>query len=408
MEQKRDFFKLRDDFPILKQTMHSKSLVYFDTAATSQKPRQVIDKICDFMSNQYGTVHRAVYELSIFATSEYSKIRESVQKFINAKYPEEIIYTRGTTDSINLVAASFGRAFIKPGDEILLSEIEHHSNIVPWQILCEQSGAIIKVIPVNDLGEIDLDSYKLLLTEKTKIVSIAHTSNALGTIHPIKTMIKMAHDVGAKVLIDGAQAASHAVVDVQDLDCDFYTFSGHKIYGPTGIGILYGKRDLLNAMPPYQGGGDMIQSVSFTKTVYNTLPFKFEAGTPMVVEVVGLGAALEYIQNIGLENIANYEHELLVYSTQRMQEIEGLKIIGRATNKGPIISFVVDGVHPLDIGTMLDLKGIAIRTGHHCAQPCMKRFKVEGTARVSFGLYNTKEEIDYFIESLKSIIKKLR
>lgn len=360
------------------------------------------------MSNQYGTVHRAVYELSVFATSEYSKIRESVQKFINAKYPEEIIYTRGTTDSINLVAASFGRAFIKSGDEILLSEIEHHSNIVPWQLFCEQSGAILKVIPVNDLGEIDLDSYKLLLNKKTKIVSIAHTSNALGTIHPIKTMIKMAHDVGAKVLIDGAQAASHAVVDVQDLDCDFYTFSGHKIYGPTGIGILYGKRDLLNAMPPYQGGGDMIQSVSFAKTVYNTLPIKFEAGTPLIVEVIGLGAAIEYIQNIGLENIAKHECELLEYATRKMQEIEGLKIIGRAANKGPIISFIVDGVHPLDIGTMLDLKGIAIRTGHHCAEPCMKRFKIEGTARVSFGLYNTKDEIDYFIESLKSIIKQLR
>lgn len=408
MEQKRDFSKLREDFPILKQTMHSKPLIYFDTAATSQKPQQVIDKICNFMSKQYGTVHRAVYELSIFATSEYSKIREKVQKFINAKYPEEIIYTRGTTDSINLVAASFGRAFIKSGDEILISEIEHHSNIVPWQIFCEQLGAILKVVPVNDLGEIDLDSYQLLLTEKTKIVSIAHTSNALGTIHPIKTMIKMAHDVGAKVLIDGAQAASHAVVDVQDLDCDFYAFSGHKIYGPTGIGILYGKRDLLNAMPPYQGGGDMIQSVSFTKTVYNVLPIKFEAGTPMIVEVIGLGAAIKYIQDIGLENIEKYEHELLKYATQKMQEIEGLKIIGRAANKGPIISFIVDGVHPLDIGTMLDLRGIAIRTGHHCAQPCMKRFKIEGTARISFGLYNTKEEIDYFIESLKSIIKQLR
>lgn len=402
-----DFKTLRKDFPILKQTMQGKPLVYFDSAATAQKPEQVIEAMNDFYRNHYGTVHRAIYELSVLATEAYHQVRLKTQKFLNAKKSEEIIFTRGTTESINMVAYSFGKAFIKPGDEVIISEIEHHSNIVPWQIMCEDRGAVLKIIPVNDRGELILEEYKKLLTEKTKIVSVAHVSNALGTVHPIKEIIRMAHNVGAKVLIDGAQAAPHLAIDVQDLDCDFYVFSGHKVYGPTGIGVLYGKEELLNAMPPYQGGGDMILEVTFPKTTYNVLPMKFEAGTPMVAEVIGLGAALDYLQAVGLQKIQAYERELLLYATEKMEAIKGLRIIGTAKEKEPIISFVVEGVHSLDIGTMLDLAGIAIRTGHHCAQPAMRRFAVEGTARVSFGFYNTVEEIDYFISALHHTINLL-
>lgn len=393
---------------MLKQMMHGKPLVYLDTAATAQKPRQVIDTMREFVEQHYGTVHRAVYELAVHSTDEYCKIREKIQNFVHASKSEEIIFTRGTTAAINLVAYSFGKAFVEPGDEIIISEVEHHSNIVPWQIMCEDRGATIKVIPVNDSGEIILEEYAKLLNAKTKLVAVGHISNALGTIHPIKTIINMAHEVGAKVLIDGAQAVSHIPVDVVDLDCDFYVFSGHKLYGPTGVGVLYGKETLLNQMPPYQGGGDMIEKVSFEKTTYNTLPMKFEAGTPMITEVMGLGAAIDYISTIGLDKIAQHEHELLTYATSLMEEIEGLRIIGTANEKSAIIGFVIEGIHPLDIGTMLDLRGVAVRTGHHCAQPTMTRYGVEATTRASFGLYNTKDDVDTFVNALKQVIHLFR
>lgn len=388
--------------------MHGKPLIYLDTAATAQKPQFVIDAIQNFYQNQYGTVHRAVYELAILSTHQYQEIRRKIAAFLNASKEEEIIFTRGTTESINLVAYSFGKAFIKPGDEVIISEIEHHSNIVPWQIMCEDRGAVLKVISANERGELSLENYASLLNEKTKIVSIAHISNSIGTLNPIKRMIEMAHQAGAKVLIDGAQSAPHMLIDVQDLDADFYVFSGHKIYGPTGIGILYGKEALLDTMPPYQGGGDMIETVNFKKTTYNVLPLKFEAGTPMIAEVVGLGAALEYVTNVGIENIQKWEQELLEYASSKMQQIENLHVIGTAKAKGAIISFIVEGIHPLDIGTMLDLRGVAVRTGHHCAQPTMRKFGVNATTRASFGLYNTKEEIDQFSEHLKEVIKLFR
>lgn len=398
----------RQDFPMLRQKMHGHPLIYLDSAATAQKPQQVIEAMSNFNATQYGTVHRAVYELAARATESYNRVRQTVASFLNAAKPEEIIYTRGTTESINMVAYSFGKAFIKPGDEIIISEIEHHSNIVPWQILCEDRQAILKVIPVNNQGELDLQAFQQLLTDRTRLVAVGHVSNALGTIHPIQKIIQIAHQAGAKVLIDGAQAAPHLPIDVQALDCDFYVFSGHKIYGPTGIGILYGKEQLLEAMPPYQGGGDMIEKVTFGKTTYNVLPMKFEAGTPMITEVIGLGAAIDYLQSKGLAHIAEHQHALLLDATRKMEEIEALRIIGTAKEKGAIISFVVEGIHPLDIGTLLDLKGIAIRTGHHCAQPTMHRFGLTGTARASFGLYSTHKEIDVFIEALKSVITKLR
>lgn len=403
-----DFNKVRQDFPMLKKSMHGKPLVYFDTAATAQKPQIVIDTIADFYQERYGTVHRAIYELSVHSTQEFQNIRKKVQAFLNAKKPEEIIYTRGTTESINMAAYSFGKAFIQPGDEIILSEMEHHSNIVPWQILSEDRGAVLKIIPIDERGELLMEEYRRMLSPKTKLVAIAHVSNALGTINPVKEIIAMAHAVGAKVLVDGAQAAPHMKVDVQDLDADFYVFSGHKVYGPTGIGILYGKEDLLNAMPPYQGGGDMIDRVTFPKTTYNVLPMKFEAGTPMIAEVMGLGAAIDYLQKLGMQNVQNWEHELLEYATNKVQDISDLKIIGTARHKGAIISLVVKGIHSLDLGTMLDLRGIAVRTGHHCAQPAMSHFGIPGTARASFGIYNTKEEIDRFTTELKEIIKLLR
>lgn len=402
-----DIQKIRHDFPMISKTMHGKPLIYFDSSATAQKPQAVIDTIQDFYQNHYGTVHRTVYELAVLATHRYQATRLKVQKLLNAAHVEEIIYTRGSTDSINLVAYAFGKAFIQPGDEVILSEIEHHANIVPWQLMCEERGAILKVIPVDDLGNLKIEEYANLLSDRTKIVAITHISNAIGTVNPVKEIIAMAHEKGAKVLVDGAQAVPHMKVDVQDLDVDFYVFSGHKFYGPTGIGILYGKEELLNQMPPYQGGGDMIDHVSFEKTTFNVLPLKFEAGTPLIAEVLGLGAAIDYVNAIGLENIHNHEQELLRYATEKMQSIKGLHIIGHAREKAAIISFIVDGVHPLDIGTMLDLKGVAIRTGHHCAQPTMRRFCVPAMARVSFAVYNTKEEIDRFIVYLQEVIDLL-
>lgn len=404
----QDLSRCRRDFPMLTKSMHGKPLIYLDSAATALKPNIVIDAMDDYYRNHYGTVHRAVYELAMQATLEYQEVRKKIATFLNAELPEEVIYTRGTTEAINMVAYSFGKAFVKPGDEILISQMEHHSNIVPWQILCEDRGAILKVAPINDHGELLVDAFSGLLSSKTKLVAIAHVSNSLGTINPIKQIVSLAHNVGAKVLVDGAQAAPHLAVDVRDLDVDFYVFSGHKVYGPTGIGILYGKASLLNEMPPYQGGGDMIEKVTFAKTTYNVLPMKFEAGTPMIAEVIGLGAAIDYISAIGMDDIRACEHDLLVYATEHMQKIDGIRIIGSAKEKGGIISFVINGTHPLDLGTMLDLKGIAIRTGHHCAQPVMQRFGVPATARVSFGLYNTKQEVDTFVAALADVTKLLR
>ena len=403
-----DFAKYRDDFPMLKKKMHGHPLIYFDSAATAQKPQVVIDTISDFYRNNYGTVHRAVYELAQNSTREYQAVRERIRTFLNAKKFEEIIYTRGTTESINMVAYSFGKAYIRPGDEVILSRLEHHSNIVPWQIMCEDRGASIKVIPCNEKGELDLNVFKTLLNEKTKMVAVGHVANSLGTINPIEEITRMAHAAGAKVLVDGAQAAPHLPIDVQKLDVDFYAFSGHKTFGPTGIGILYGKESLLESMPPYQGGGDMIKTVTFEKTTYNTLPVKFEAGTPMIAEVLGLGAAIDYITAIGMQEIKQWEEKLLHHATEQLEKIEGLRIIGKAKNKGAIISFVVEGAHPLDLGTLLDVKGIAVRTGHHCAQPVMDRFCLSGTTRASFAFYNTIDEIDRFIEVLKEVINQLR
>ncbi|MEI8364853.1 MAG: cysteine desulfurase [Parachlamydiaceae bacterium] len=402
-----DPLDLRADFPMLQQRMHGKPLIYFDSAATAQKPKVVIDTIDDFYRNHYGTVHRAVYELALHATQKYQETRVKAAKFLNAEKSEEIIYTRGTTESINMVAYSFGKAFVHPGDEVLITEMEHHSNIVPWQMLCEERGAVLKVAPMNEKGELILDEFVRLLSGRTKIAAVAHISNSLGTINPIKEIASCVHKAGGKLLVDGAQSAPHMPIDVRDLDADFYVFSGHKVYGPTGIGILYGKEELLNAMPPYQGGGDMIETVTFEKTTYNVLPMKFEAGTPMIAETIGLGAAIDYLTQIGMKKIQSWEHELLTYATTAMMEIEGLRIIGTAANKGGIISFVVDGTHPLDLGTMLDLRGVAVRTGHHCAQPVMRRFAVPATARVSFGLYNTKDEIDAFIVALRDVIRLL-
>jgi len=398
----------RSAFPLLRCQVHGHPLIYFDSAATAQKPQSVIDAISNFYSERYATVHRAIYALSQSATHDYHTVRCAVRLFLNAAKEEEIIFTRGTTASINTVAYCFGKAFVRPGDEIIISILEHHSNIVPWQMMCEERGAHLKVIASDETATLFLDDYKNLLSEKTRLVAIAHISNAFGTVHPIKEMAALAHSAGARVLIDGAQAAPHIPIDVQDLGADFYAFSGHKIYGPTGVGVLYGKEELLELMPPYQGGGDMIETVTMEKTSYHALPLKFEAGTPMIAEVIGLGAALAFIKDIGLEEIHRWEQQLLCYAVERLQEVAGLRIVGTAAKKGAIISFVVEGVHPLDIGTLLDLQGIAIRTGHHCAQPAMRHFGLSGTARLSFGLYNTIEEIDRFIEALKQVIEALR
>ncbi|MBA2369860.1 MAG: cysteine desulfurase [Candidatus Protochlamydia sp.] len=406
--QRLDVLKIRKDFPMLEKSMHGNPLAYLDSAATAQKPRAVIDAISDFYINHYGTVHRAVYELSTHSSAEYQKTRLKVKELLNAEKAEEIIFTRGTTESINMVAYSFGKAFVKPGDEILISAMEHHSNIVPWQILCEDRGAILKVIPMNDKGELLFDEYLKLLTPKTRLVALVHIANSLGTINPIEEMIKAAHQAGAKVLIDGAQSAPHLKIDLQKMGADFFVFSGHKLMGPTGIGILYGRAELLDQMPPYQGGGDMVDKVTFSKTSYNTLPLKFEAGTPMIAEVIGLGAAIDYLNTIGLENIQAYEHELFKYATDKLSHIPSLRIIGEAPQKGALISFVIEGMHALDIGTFLDLKGIAVRTGHHCAQPVMEFFKLPATARASFAFYNTFEEIDRLEAGLQDIILRFK
>lgn len=399
---------IRKDFPILHRQVNGKPLIYFDNGATSQKPQQVIDVINRYYQHENSNIHRGIHTLSQEATDAYEKARTTVQQFINAKHAHEIIFTSGTTGSINLVASSFGKKYIHAGDEIIISTMEHHSNIVPWQMLCEEKGAILKIIPINDKGELLMDEFKKLLSSKTKLVAVTHVSNTLGTINPVKEIIKLAKATGAFVLIDGAQAVPHTKVNVQELDCDFYAFSAHKMFGPTGVGILYGKEAILNDLPPYQGGGDMIKTVTFKKTTYNELPHKFEAGTPNIVGGLGLAAAIDYINHIGIENIEAYEHELLNYATQKIKKIEGVKIIGEAANKASVLSFLVDGTHPSDIGMIIDKLGIAIRTGHHCTEPLMNRFNIPGTARASFAFYNTKEEIDIFILALERALKMLK
>lgn len=393
----------RNDFPALRETMRGKPLIFFDNASTTFKPQCVLDAMLRYYTHETSNVHRGVYELSEKATAAYEGARVTVKRFINAAEPAEIIFTRGTTEAINLVAASYGHEFLHSGDEILVSEIEHHSNIVPWQLLCGQTGARLKVIPVNDAGEIDLDKVEQLCTEKTKLIAVAHVSNAIGTIHPVKKIVEIAHRRGAKVLIDGAQSAPHIPVDVRELDCDFYAFSGHKLYGPTGIGVLYGKANLLEKMPPFQGGGDMIRSVSFEETTYGNLPYKFEAGTPHIAGAIGLGAAIDYVTRLGLDLIAAHERKLLSRVAGKMTQIRGIRRIGFASEQAGILSFVVEGVHPHDVATMLDAEGIAIRAGHHCAMPAMNRFGVPATARISFGLYNTEEEIDRFAHCLEKV-----
>ncbi|MEH0157898.1 cysteine desulfurase [Limibacter armeniacum] len=400
-----DVQKIKQDFPILHQEVNGHPLVYFDNAATTQKPQSVIDALNQYYTGYNSNVHRGAHALADKATREFEATRETIQKFLNAEHLEEIIFTRGTTEGINLVAATFGKAFINEGDEIIISSLEHHSNIVPWQMLCEQKGAILKVIPVNDNGEIIFEEYLNLLSDKTKLVSVVHASNALGTINPVKDIIREAHKIGAKVLLDGAQSSAHLHIDVQDLDCDFFVFSAHKVFGPTGIGALYGKKDLLNAMPPYQGGGEMIKEVTFEKTTYNELPYKFEAGTPNIADTVAFRHALEYVNELGKDFISARENELLTYATEQLNAIDKVRIIGTAAKKVSVISFVIEGIHPYDIGMMLDARGIAIRTGHHCTQPLMNRFGLEGTARASFAVYNSLEEVDKLVEGIKRIIK---
>jgi len=397
--------KIRADFPILAEKIRNKPLVYLDNAASCQKPQAVIDSIVHLYSHDYANVHRGVHTLSVRSTDKFEAARTKIKNFINAANDKEIIFVRGATEAINLIAQTYGKANLKAGDEILITAMEHHSNIVPWQMLCEQTGAILKVAPINRQGELIYDEFEQLLSAKTKLVSVVHMSNALGTINPVKRIIAAAHAQGIPVLLDGAQAIPHMTVDVQDLDCDFYVFSGHKLYAPSGIGVLYGKQALLEAMPPYQGGGDMIRKVTFEETEYNVLPYKFEAGTPNIADVVGLGAAIDYLNAIGMENIAAYEAELLDYATAKAKQIKGLKIIGEAEHKGAILSFTLDRIHPHDIGTMLDSLGIAIRAGHHCAMPVMDFFEVPATARASFAMYNTKEEIDVLMKGIESLIE---
>ncbi len=397
--------KIRADFPILKQQIRNKPLVYLDNAATCQKPQAVIDSISHLYSHEYANVHRGVHTLSVRATDRYEGAREKVKSFINANSTKEIIFVKGTTEAINLIAQTFGKANIKKDDEILITAMEHHSNIVPWQMLCEETGAILKVAPINLQGELIYDEFEKLLSDKTKLVSVVHMSNALGTVNPVEKIIAAAKAKNIPVLLDGAQAIPHLAVDVQKLDCDFYAFSGHKLYAPSGIGVLYGKQALLEAMPPYQGGGDMIRKVTFEETEYNSLPYKFEAGTPSIADVVGLGAAIDYLTEIGMDKIAAYEAELLSYATEKAKQIKGLKIIGEAKEKGAILSFVLDKIHPHDIGTMLDSLGIAIRAGHHCAMPVMDFFQVPATARASFAMYNTKQEIDYLMDGIEQLIE---
>jgi cysteine desulfurase / selenocysteine lyase len=400
-----DLERVRADFPILSRRIRGKPLVYLDNAATSQKPQCVIDAVTRFYTAENANIHRGVHYLSERATVAYDVVREEVARFINAPSSRQVIFTKGATEGINLVAQSYGRPQLKPGDDIVITTMEHHSNIVPWQLLCEQTGAVLKAAPINDRGELDVVGLEDLLTDRTRLVALVHLSNALGTINPVKSVVALAHERGIPVLVDGAQAAPHLPVDVQDLDCDFYVFSGHKVFGPTGIGVLYGREKLLERMPPYQGGGDMIATVSLQRSTYAPLPAKFEAGTPMIAQVAGFGAALKYVESVGLENVGAWERELLAYATERILEIEGLRIIGTAGHKAGVLGFVMNEVHPHDIGTILDNEGIAIRAGHHCAQPVMERFGVPATARASFAFYNALDEVDALIAGLRTVKK---
>lgn len=391
----------RADFPILNQQVHGKPLVYLDNAATTQKPKAVIDAIVSYYTADNSNIHRGVHTLSERATARYEAARERVRRFLHAASEQEIIFTRGATESINLVAAAYGRENVGAGDEVLITALEHHSNIVPWQMLCNEKGAKLRVAPINDAGEVVIGEFERLLGGRTKVVAVSHVSNALGTVNPVGRMIRAAHRVGAVALVDGAQAVAHIPVDAPALDADFYAFSGHKVYGPTGIGVLYGKKRLLEAMPPYQGGGDMIRTVTFEKTTYNDLPYKFEAGTPNISGVIGLAAAIEYLENIGVENAAAHEHDLLCYATEQLRRIPGVRILGTAAEKAGVLSFLLEGVHPHDAGTILDSEGVAVRAGHHCAQPVMDRYGVSATTRASFALYNTREEVDALARAVR-------
>lgn len=398
----------RQDFPILDQKVNGYPLVYFDNAATTQKPQAVIDALTDYYRNINSNIHRGVHYLSQKATDEFEVARRTAQAFINAPSPQEIIFTRGTTESINLIASSFGKRFLHEGDEVLISEMEHHANIVPWQIICDEKQARLRVIPFDETGTLKMDEYEKLLSDKTKIVAITYVSNTLGTINPIEEVIRIAHAHHIPVMVDGAQAMSHIPVDVQALDCDFFCFSGHKMYAPMGIGVMYGKAKWLNEMPPYQGGGEMIKTVTFERTTYNELPFKFEAGTPAVGDAIGLKTAIDYVQNIGIDNIARREHELLSYATEELLKIDGVKIIGTSQNKSAIISFIINGIHHFDAGTLIDQMGVAVRTGHHCTQPVVDHFGISGTIRASFAFYNTEAEIDQMVKAVKQAVKMLR
>jgi len=403
--KKYDVNRIREDFPILKKKVHGKNLVYLDNAATTQKPNYVIDKVNEYYTTMNANIHRGVHALSQEATEAFEGARIQIKQFINALGKNQIIFTRGTTEAINLVASSYGRSNIKEGDEIIISHMEHHSNIVPWQLLCKEKNAKLRVIPVNDAGELIYEEFEKLVNSRTKFISIVYVSNSLGTINPVKDIINYAHQFNIPVLVDAAQAVNHLRVDVQDLDCDFLAFSGHKIYGPTGIGALYGKVELLESMPPYMGGGDMISKVTFEETTYNELPHKFEAGTPDIAGAIGLGAAIEYVTKIGIDNIKQHENSLLEYATQQIAQVPGLRIIGTAKEKTSVLSFVLENIHPHDIGTFLDFEGVAIRTGHHCTQPLMQRFNIPATSRASFAMYNTKEEVDVLTSGLKKIIE---
>jgi cysteine desulfurase/selenocysteine lyase len=398
-----DVEAIRAEFPILRRQVHGKPLVYLDNAATAQKPQAVIDSLSRYYEQENANIHRGVHYLSERATEEYEAARKTIQYFLNAADAGEIIFVRGATEGINLVAQTYGRANVGRGDEVLISAMEHHSNIVPWQILCEEKGAKLRVIPINDSGELIWEEFEKLLGSRTKIVAVTHVSNALGTVNPVRRIVEQAHRANVPVLVDGAQSVPHIEVDVQALDCDFFVFSGHKIYGPTGIGALYGKSALLDAMPPYQGGGDMISSVTFEKTTYNKLPYKFEAGTPHIAGGIGLGCAIGYLNGVGIERVERHEHDLLAYATRAVGKIPGLRVIGTAAEKAGVLSFVMEGIHPHDIGTILDQQGIAIRTGHHCAQPVMQRFGIPATARASFALYNTREEVDALVSGLQKV-----
>jgi len=407
IQKSLDVFAIRQQFPILNREVKGRPLVYFDNAATSQKPQSVIDSLVNYYTNNNANIHRGIHTLAEEATAAFEASRDAVQQFIHAASREEIIFTRGTTESINLVAYTWGRQNINAGDEIIISSMEHHSNIVPWQILCEEKRALLKIIPINDEGELLIDEYKKLLNPKTKLISVVHASNALGTINPVKEIIDAAHKAGALVLLDGAQSAVHLDIHVQEMDCDFFAFSGHKLYGPTGVGVLYGKKNLLETMPVFQGGGEMIKDVTFEKTIYNDLPYKYEAGTPNIADVVAFKTALNFIDQIGKENIRNHENDLLLYATKQLQQIPGLRIIGTAKEKVSVVSFVIEGFHAQDIGILLDNRGIAVRTGHHCTQPLMNCFGITGTVRASFAMYNTKKEIDELINGLQKAIKML-